>query len=140
MQPIQVYEIFDKFELEKSRSKRIEILKQNNIPALRDILRGMFDDTLEFNLPEGKPPYTPNRPESIPSTLLKKHRDFGYFVKGGPADDWPPYKRENSFIGLLESVHADDALLVMAMVNKKSPIKGLTKKLVKEAFPNLIKK
>jgi len=140
MQPIQVFEIFEKFELEKSRPKRIEILKRNNIPALRDILRGMFDDTLEFNLPEGKPPYTPNRPESIPSTLLRKHKDFGYFVKGGPADSWPTYKRENSFIGLLESVHPDDALWVLAMVNKKSPIKGLTKKLVQEAFPNLIKK
>ena len=83
MQPIQVFEIFEKFELEKSRKKRIEILKQHGIPAVRDILRGMFDDTLEFTLPKGKPPYTPNIPESIPSTLLKKHKEFGYFVKGG---------------------------------------------------------
>ena len=140
MQPIQVFEIFEKFELEKSRKKRIEILKQHGIPAVRDILRGMFDDTLEFTLPKGKPPYTPNIPESIPSTLLKKHKEFGYFVKGGPGDSQPAWKRENLFIGILESVHPDDALWVLAMVNKKSPIKGLTKKLVQEVFPNLIQK
>ena len=110
----------------------------SDVPAFKDILRGMFDDTLEFLLPEGKPPYTPNIPESVPSTLLKKHRDFGYFVKGGPGRDLPAYKRERMFIELLESVHPDDALLVLAMVGKKPPFKGLTKKLVKEAFPNLI--
>lgn len=48
------------------------------------------------------------------------------------------YKRERKFIELLEVVHPDDALLVLVMVDKKSPIKGLTKKLVQEALPNLI--
>jgi hypothetical protein len=139
VQPVQVFEIFQKIELETSRPKRLKLMQQySDVPAFKDILRGMFDDTLEFLLPEGKPPYTPNIPESIPSTLLKKHRDFGYFVKGGPGTNLPAYKRERMFIELLESVHPDDALLVLAMVGKKPPFKGLTKKLVKEAFPNLI--
>lgn len=139
VQPVQVFEIFQKIELETSRPKRLKLMQQySDVPAFKDILRGMFDDTLEFLLPEGKPPYTPNIPESIPSTLLKKHRDFGYFVRGGPGTNLPAYKRERMFIELLESVHPDDALLVLAMVGKKPPFKGLTKKLVKEAFPNLI--
>lgn len=139
VQPVQVFEIFQKIELETSRPKRLKLMQQySDVPAFKDILRGMFDDTLEFLLPEGKPPYTPNIPESVPSTLLKKHRDFGYFVKGGPGTSLPAYKRERMFIELLESVHPDDALLVLAMVGKKPPFKGLTKKLVKEAFPNLI--
>jgi hypothetical protein len=138
-QPIQVFEIFAKIELETSRPKRLKLMQQySDVPAFKDILRGMFDDTLEFLLPEGKPPYTPNIPESVPSTLLKKHRQFGYFVRGGPGTSLPAYKRERMFIELLESVHPDDALLVLAMVGKKPPFKGLTKKLVKEAFPNLI--
>ena len=139
VQPVQVFEIFQKIELETSRPKRLKLMQQySDVHAFKDILRGMFDDTLEFLLPEGKPPYTPNIPESVPSTLLKKHRDFGYFVRGGPGTNLPAYKRERMFIELLESVHPDDALLVLAMVGKKPPFKGLTKKLVKEAFPNLI--
>lgn len=84
VQPVQVFEIFQKIELETSHPKRLKLMQQySDVPTFKDILRGMFDDTLEFLLPEGKPPYTPNIPESIPSTLLKKHRDFGYFVRGG---------------------------------------------------------
>ena len=44
------------------------------------------------------------------------------------------------FIRLLESIHPKDAKIVLAMVAKKLPVKGLTKTMVKEAFPNLIRK
>lgn len=136
----QVYEIFDEFEQQTSKAKRKEVLlKYANVPALKDILRGTFDDSLEFLLPEGKPPFTPNREESVPSTLLKKHKEFGYFVKGGPGDNMPAYKRENMFIRLLEAIHPADAELVLSMVNKQPPVKYLTKKLTEETFPNLIK-
>lgn len=141
MEPIQVFEILEKIENEKSRPKRLELVKQySNVPAFKDVLRGIFDGGLVFNLPEGKPPYTPNKPESVPSSLLKKHKDFGFFVKGfSKSDGMPSYKRETMFIQLLESIHSEDAEVVLSMVNKKSPIKGLTKKLVQEALPNLIK-
>ena len=46
-------------------------------------------------------------------------------------------KREQIFIGVLEAVHPKDAELMLGMINKKS-IKGVTKKVVEEAFPNLI--
>lgn len=135
----QVFEMFEELEQQTTRPKRKAVLERyREIPALRDILRGMFDDTLVFLLPEGTPPYVPNRPESTPSSLLRKHREFGWFVKGGPGSSLPSFKREQKFIELLESVHPDDALLILAMVNKKSPIKGLNKKLVQEVFPNLI--
>lgn len=136
----QVFEVFEELRQQTTKAKRKEVLlKHKDMPALRDVLRGMFDDTLVFLLPEGKPPYTPNRPESTPSTLLRKHREFGWFVRGGPGRDLPAFKREKMFIELLESIHPEDALLVLAMVGKKSPIEGLNKKLVQEVFPNLIK-
>jgi len=138
-QPVQVFEVFQQLEQQTTKAKRKEVLlKHKDMAALRDILRGMFDDKIVFLLPEGKPPYTPNRPESTPSTLLRKHREFGWYVKGGPGRDLPSFKREKMFIELLESIHPDDALIVLAMVSKKSPIKGLNKKLVQEVFPNLI--
>ena len=138
-QPLEVFEILEEFGKQTTKAKRIEVLKKHgNVPAFKDVLRGIFDDSLEFLLPEGKPPYTPNIPESVPSTLLKKHKEFGYFVKGGV--DQPQYKRENIFIRLLESIHPQDAEVVLSMVSKKSPVKFLTKNLIEETFPNLIVK
>jgi hypothetical protein len=134
----EVFEILDEFEKAKNKAERKAVLLKYDSPALRDILRGTFDDALQFTLPEGKPPYTPNLPESVPSTLLKMHKTFGMFVRGGPGDQLPRYKVENKFINLLESIHPQDAEIVLSMVAKQSPVKYLTKKLVEEAFPNLI--
>lgn len=135
----EVFEILEEFEKATNKAQRKEVLlKYSDVNALLDILRGTFDDALEFNLPKGRPPYTPNLPESVPSSLHRKHRDFGYFVKGAVADSMPAWKRERKFIEMLESVHPADAELVLSMVEKKSPVKFLTKKLVQEAFPKLI--
>ena len=136
---LEVFEILEQFGQQTTRADKIKLLKANNIPAIRDVCRGAYDKTLEFNLPEGKPPYNPNRPESVPSTLRKEHRNFGYFVKGLPqAEKITKMRRETMFIQLLESIHAEDAIIVLNMVSKKAPVKGLTKKIVEEAFPNLL--
>ena len=136
----EVFEMIEEFSKAKNKSSRLQVLtKYGDIRAFTDILRGTFDDSLQFNLPEGKPPYTPNIPESVPSSLLKLHRNFGLFVKGGPGKDLPAFRREFKFIELLESIHAKDADLVLSMVAKKPPVKFLTKKLVQEAFPDLIR-
>ena len=136
----EVFEILNEFSEAKNKAGRLEVLrKYSHVAALTDVLRGTFDDSLQFTLPEGTPPYTPNKPESVPSTLRKQHKQFGYFVKGGPGDRLQKFKVENLFIRLLESIHHKDAEIVLSMVAKKSPVKYLTKKLVQEAFPNLIK-
>lgn len=136
---LEVYEILQKFSEQTARNDKIKILQANDIPALRDVMRGVFDEKIEWNLPEGKPPYTPNRPESVPSTLRKEHRNFGYYVKGfKKSEGLTNLKRETMFIQLLESIHAEDALIVLDMVAKKPPVKGLTRKIVEEAFPNLL--
>ena len=107
-------------------------------PAVKDVVRGAFDPRLKFVLPEGKPPYSPNRPESVPSSLRKLHKQFGDYVEGARSSAMGKIKRETRFIQLLESIHAEDALIVLDMVAKKPPVKGLTKKIVEEAFPNLL--
>ena len=50
----------------------------------------------------------------------------------------PSYKREQVFLGILESIHPEDAELVLKMVEKKMPVKGLTRKIVQEAYPGLL--
>lgn len=136
----EVFEIFEEYKKADSREDRLKVLKkysQHN--ALRDVLRGTFDDSLEFNLPEGRPPFTPNRPESAPTTLLKRHREFGLFVHGLKGDKLPAFKREQKFIELLEGIHPEDAEYVLKMVAKKPPVRYITKKIIQEAFPNLIR-
>jgi hypothetical protein len=136
----QVFEILDEFENAKNKNERKDVLlKYKGVPAFMDVLRGTFDDSLQFVLPEGRPPFTANVPESVPGTLLKEHKKFGYFVKGGLGGDLPQYRREDLFIKVLETIHPADAEIVLKMIAKTAPVKYLTKNLVKEAFPNLIK-
>ena len=136
----EVFEIFEDFSKLKTRKEKINFLQEQGkkVPAVKDVIRGTFDDRLKFVLPEGKPPYNPNRPESVPSSLLKLHREFGDFVEGARSSKLGQLRVETKFIQLLESIHAEDALIVLAMKDKKSPVKGLTKKLVEEAFPTLL--
>ena len=134
---LEVFEIFERYAKLKTRKEKIQYLKDNGIPAVRDVCRGIYDERLEFIIPEGKPPYTPNRPESVPSSLKRKHRDFGMFVKGAVSAQQPQYKIERMYIQMLESIHAEDAAIMIDMVQRKAP-KGLTKKIVEEAFPKLL--
>ena len=51
-----------------------------------------------------------------------------------------PLKRESLFLNLLETLHIEEAELLIAAKDKKLKSKGITKKLVRDAFPNLIVK
>ena len=132
-----VHEVLDKVSKEKSKDKKIEILKQHETWALKDVIRGSMDSTVEWNLPPGAPPYHKNIAPEGASNFISQNRQLKYFVKGGVGDDMPAYKRENIFIRLLEAVHPMDAKLIVDMINKVKP-KGLTRPIVKEAFPDLL--
>ena len=132
-----VFEVFEEITKTKTKGDKIKVLKQNESWALKDIIRGSMDSTIKWNLPTGAPPYTAALEESHPANLLKENTKFKYFVKGGPGDNMPAFKRESIFIGILEGVHPQDAELVISMINKEKP-KGLTRPMVKEAFPGLL--
>jgi hypothetical protein len=135
-----VYEVLDLVDKAKTSKEKVEVLKNHSSTALKDILIGTFDDSIQWNLPEGIPPYRPAEASSAPSTLHKQLNTLVYFVKGNRGDELVKFKRESMFISLLESIHPEDAKVVLAMVAKKLPVKGLTKAVVKEAFPDLIRK
>lgn len=137
---LELYEILEKVQSTKSRKDKVALLQQHNQAFLTDYLRCVFDDVIQFNLPGGKVPYTPAEEESVPSTWRKKNVELQYFVKGLKGDKMLQLKRETKFISLLESIHPKDAELIADMISKKTPIKGLTKKLVQEAYPKLISK
>ena len=134
---LEVFEIFERYAKLKTRKEKIQYLKDNDIPAVRDVCRGIYDERLQFIVPKGKPPYKPNKPESVPSSLTRLHRDFGHFVRGRLSSQQKQYRIEKRYIQMLESIHAEDAEIVVNMVQGKAP-KGLTKKIVEEAFPKLL--
>lgn len=134
-----VFEVLDKVAAAKTKDEKIKILRENESWALKDVLNGTFNEDFKWNLPPGKPPYRASRPESAPTNLLRQNVQFKYFFIGGPGDKLSTVKRESLFIGLLEGIHPDDALVVLNMIAKKPP-KGITKKLAEEAFKGLLSK
>lgn len=135
---LEVYEVVEKLAKARSKKAKVEILRENDSGALRDLCRGVFDDRIVWLLPTGSPPpYTPAPENSYPASFLKKCVNLAYFAKGGKGDNLSPLKREKMFIELLEAIHPKDAELVVMMVNKEAP-KGLTRPSVEEAFPNLL--
>ena len=132
-----VFEILEEVGKQRNRNDKVKILKTNESWALKDIIRGSMDSTVQWNLPTCKPPYTPSPAHHHPANLLRENTKFKYFVRGGVGEKMPKYKRENIFIGILEGVHPEDAKVVLSMINKQN-LKGITRPVVEEAFPNLL--
>jgi hypothetical protein len=135
------FEILEKVSKAKSKIDKIAILQEqrNNWP-LQDILRGTFDDTVQWLLPSGSVPYEPAETLSHASDWTSNNKKLAYFVKGGPGEKVMRAKREKMFLDILETIHPRDAELLVGMINKKIPLKGITKKLIQEAYPKLILK
>ena len=132
-----VFEVLEEMAKQRNRNDKVRVLKENETWALKDIIRGSMDSTIQWNLTEGEPPYTAATAHSHPTNLTKQNGQFKYFVKGGQGDKMPKYKREQIFIGILEGIHPEDAKLVLSMINKEK-LKGITLPVVEEAFPNLL--
>lgn len=134
-----VWEVLAEVKTAKKKEEKIKILKDNRSWALLDIIRGSLDSSVQWDLPQGPVPFTRCDPHNAPSNLMRQNKQFTYFVKGGQGDQIKTKaKKEQIFIGLLEGIHPNDADLVVSMINKKK-IPGISKALIDEAFPGLIK-
>lgn len=133
-----IYEVLQEAQKKRTKAEKIEVLKSNESWALKDVLRGSMDSTVKWLIPNGEPPYTPSEGHNHPSNLLRENTKFAYFVEGGPHKDLPKFKRERLFIGMLEGIHPEDAKLVIDMINKTPP-KYITRPIVQEAFPGLLR-
>lgn len=132
-----VSEIFTKVNNAKDKPKKIDVLRQYDSPALRQILKGAFDPRIEWDLPSGTPPYMENEaPEGTEHTLLENEaKRLWHFVKDAdPALN--KLRKETLFIQVLEGLHKDEAKVLIDVKNKSlnKTYKGLTADMVKEAF------
>ena len=135
----ELYEVLNLIDDAEDEAKAVELIKKfgERYSWFTDYLRCLFDEKIEFNLPPGWPPYTPAHEAHYPSSWHRKHMDLGYWIKGMKGDQMNSIKRESHFIGMLESIHPEDAVHIVHMTEKKTNVGGLTKKVVKKALPNL---
>ena len=130
-------EVLKKVHNAKTKSKKIEILKENDSDALRMVLKSSFDPNIEWVFPDGDVPYQKNEAaEGTEHTVLRKEsRKLYRFIKGGD-NTIPQFKKENLFIQMLEGLHESEAQLIVDAKDKKlhQVYKGLSDNVVKEAF------
>lgn len=135
MARLSMYELLEKCCQFKEQSRRVEALRYNQSEAMKAILQYMFHPEVEFLLPDTDPPYTPSTFNSK-GVLEHNIRKLNYFVRGGTTN-MPQGKREMLFVQFLEDVDPQDAVLLLHLKEKKSPIKNLNKDIAIAAFPEL---
>ena len=130
-------EVLDKVAKAKTKAKKIELLREYNTDALRMVLKSSFDPRIEWDLPEGDVPYTPNEaPEGTEHNMLvHEARTLYHYIKGGNPQ-LTQNRRENMFIQLLEGLHQDEAEIIVSAKDKglHRKYKGLSANVVREAF------
>jgi len=134
------YSIFEEVEKAKTKADKIAVLKKHSSASLKLILGATYDPRVKWLLPEGAPPYKPlSKGSDGEMDLAGELRKLYLFTEGNTDTqrNLKQHRREELFIGLLESLDPDEAKLLIGMKDRKLPFKGVTRKLVAEAFPNL---
>ena len=135
--PMLMDEIATKVNNAKDKTRKLKVLKENDSVALRQVLKGAFDPNIEWLIPEGDVPYTPNdAPLGTEHNILSQEAKWLYlFTKGGD-NTLSSLKRETIFVQMLEGLSAGEAEFLINVVNKRinNKYKGFTANLVKEAF------
>lgn len=140
---MKIYQIIESIGKVKTKKERIEILKKHNSLGLRDVLKGAYDETIQWDLPEGEVPLKEEEiPEKPKWNLVEVTPKLAICVKNKRNANVPPLKKETTFLELVKNVDRKDAEILLKMKDKKfnRTFHGLTKALVQEAFPNLIVK
>jgi hypothetical protein len=125
----------------KTKKEKIEMLQRYESRAdFMAVLRGAYAKNIEWLVPDGElPPGTSfSSAASIDTAddrLMRVYRQFQYLVKGGP--EVKQAKREDIYLNMIRSLHIDEAKLLMSIVGKRLPYKGITPALVAEAFPRV---
>ena len=134
-----IFEILDLVSQQRTREKRIQILKEYETESLKSIFIWNFDDTVVSMIPEGEVPYKQNEvPIGTDHTSLRReYQQLYHFVKGGN-DSLTTIRRETMFIQILEGLHPREAEILCLVKDKKLSTKyKVDLDLIKEAYPDI---
>ena len=139
-----VAEILSEASKLKSKKDKVEFLSQyKNRRDMEHIIKGAYHPAIVWLVPDGPLPEGVQLSD-VPAVdladdrLIRAHRQFQYLVKGGP--DMKQSKREDIYLNILRAVHESEAKLLMSVVGKKLPYKGMTRALMLETFPDWLPK
>jgi hypothetical protein len=121
----------------KKNDDKVEFLRKHECEPLKTILQWTLDPRVNWVLPTGEPPYKECDAPDIDNQLYSEARRLYLFVEHA-APEMKAWRREALFIEILESVHPEDAKLLISAKEKKLPVKGLTVQIINTAFPGLI--
>ena len=162
-----VYEVFNAASKQRSKAKKVEVLKRYAHDSIMTVLIWNFDETAISVLPPGDVPYGTNREDNSmtgtlsdkindavdkmsemgsnslgsqdqgKSTIRKEYSKFYNFVKGGN-DSLSNLRRETMFINILEGLHPLEAEILVLVKDKRLSEKyKITKEVVSEAYPQI---
>ena len=146
MSDISLHEIFTKVEEASKVAEKAEVLQQYETDGLKAVLRGAYDSRVQWNIPSTPPPYEEHDAPDWDLADLQLEREALRIGRFANFDNRPTnqsqnitqVQAENQFIQLLEGLHPTEAKLMLNVVKKRLPYKGLTSRLVNQAFPDLL--
>ena len=134
-----VHEILELVESQRTKAKKIEILREYDDLALKAILIWNFDPTAISVLPEGPVPYKENEvPIGTDHTSLRREwKNLYHFVKGGN-DRLSAIRRETMFVQMLEGLHPEEAKIICLVKDKDLESRyKITYDVVQQAYPDI---
>ena len=134
-----IFEILEVVSKQRTKAKKVEVLKEYETDALKAILIWNFDETVVSMLPEGEVPFEKNDvPVGTDHTSLRKEwKNLYHFVKGGN-DSLSKTRRESMFIQMLEGLHPLESEILCLVKDKNLESKyKLTQSVVESAYTDI---
>ena len=126
----------------EDRDERIAFVKENAFKQAKSIMQLCYNDKIELDLPQGKPPFKPCPVGRVPVAINRCLNGIEQTVKGNKLKR---VQKEKTFISILETIHEEDAALLLAAKDgnittfQKKKYSKITKSLVESALPELLK-
>ena len=160
-----VYEVLELAAKQRSKVKKVDVLKTYDHISLKSIFIWNFDESVISMLPEGDVPYGDSDDQSIYSgtlseniakearggesatgqdldgrgktSLRREYQNLYHFIKGGN-DSLSSIRRETMFINMLRGLHPREAEVLILVKDKRlSDRYNITLEVVKEAYPDI---
>ena len=160
-----VFEILDAVSQQRTKAKKIEVLKKFEHDCLKVIFVWNFDESIVSLLPKGEVPYGDVKDQNVYSgnlsenllreasggeaatkqdlqaqgktSLRREYQNLYHYVQGGN-NTLSTIRREMMFINLLEGLHPREAeVIILAKDGNLSDKYKITMDIVKESYPDI---
>jgi hypothetical protein len=134
-------EIFEEFEKATTKQERINILRREGDERFRFFLQLVFNPAIEFDIVMPHIYRPAKEPAGLNFAYLDTEMPRMYrFIKSHPMrpPEFTADKTTQMILVMLESLHKDEAAMLIKVFQKDFKVKQLTANLVKEAFPDLV--